>query len=246
MIKRLEKISTGSYDLNKWIYGGYERGIITMIVGPPGSGKTNFVLLAAASQAKKEKKVLFIDSEGGFSPDRIKQIGKEDYEKILKNIFLIEIRNFEEQKETIKSLEKQLQKNEFDLIVIDSMAMLYRLELAQASYEEKDKEKVKRINKDIVEQMKILSEIARREKIAILITNQVYQDFLSKEEIEKGVEKETYIVGGDLFQYWSKCIIELKNEKGKRKAFLLKHRSLPQKEISFEIKNEGIIKRGWV
>jgi len=246
MINKTEKISTGSYDLNKWLYGGYEKGIITMIVGPPGSGKTNFVILAATSQAKKGNKVLFIDTEGGFSPERVKQIAKEDYEKILENIFLIEIRNFDEQKETIKDLEKQLQKNNFDLIIIDGMAMLYRLELSQASYEEKDKEKVKRINKDIVEEMKNLSEIARRGKISILITNQVYQDFLSKEELEKGVEKETYIVGGDLFQYWSKCIIELKNERGKRKAFLLKHRSLPEKEITFEIKNEGIVKKGWV
>ena len=40
-----EKISTGSYDLNRWLYGGYERDIITMIAGPPGSGKTNFVII---------------------------------------------------------------------------------------------------------------------------------------------------------------------------------------------------------
>lgn len=29
-----EKISTGSFDLNKWLYGGYEAGVITMIAGP--------------------------------------------------------------------------------------------------------------------------------------------------------------------------------------------------------------------
>jgi hypothetical protein len=54
------------------------------------------------------------------------------------------------------------------------------------------------------------------------------------------------IVGGDLFQYWSKCIIQLRNEKGKRRAILLKHRSLPEKELGFEIKNEGIFKKGWI
>ena len=47
------RISTGSFHFTKWLYGGYEKGIITMIAGPPGSGKTNFCVLAACSQAKK-------------------------------------------------------------------------------------------------------------------------------------------------------------------------------------------------
>ena len=52
------KISTGSFDFNKWLYGGWEKDVISMIAGPPGSGKTNFVMLAACSQAKKENKVI--------------------------------------------------------------------------------------------------------------------------------------------------------------------------------------------
>lgn len=56
---KTEKISTGSYDLNTWLYGGYEKDIITMIAGPPGCGKTNFVILASCSQAKKGKQSYF-------------------------------------------------------------------------------------------------------------------------------------------------------------------------------------------
>ena len=78
-----EKISAGSFDLNTWLHGGYERGVITMIAGPPASGKTNFVLLAACSQAKKGNKVIFIDTEGGFSVERVKQIVGENYKDIL-------------------------------------------------------------------------------------------------------------------------------------------------------------------
>lgn len=58
-IQKLERVSAGSFDLNKWLYGGYEAGVITMIAGPPGSGKTNFILLAVCSQAKKGGKVIF-------------------------------------------------------------------------------------------------------------------------------------------------------------------------------------------
>ena len=52
------KLSTGSYDLNKWLFGGYDSDTITTIYGPAGSGKTNFCMLACVSQAKKENKVI--------------------------------------------------------------------------------------------------------------------------------------------------------------------------------------------
>ncbi|MFA5953079.1 MAG: DNA repair and recombination protein RadB [Candidatus Pacearchaeota archaeon] len=239
----MSKISTGSFDLNKWLFGGYEEDIITMIAGSPGTGKTNFVILAACSQAKKENKVLFVDTEGGFSVERVKQIVGEDYEKYLENIILAEPVNFDEQKKLFLKILETIKKEQIKLIVIDGMAMLYRLELGDA-VKSKEDEKIRSVNREVSNQMRILAEIARKKKIPVIITNQVYSSFLTEEEWKKGIERETNIVGGDLFKYWSKCIIELKNEKNKRKAILLKHRSLPFKEMAFEIKNEGIFKKG--
>ncbi|MDD5012293.1 MAG: DNA repair and recombination protein RadB [Candidatus Nanoarchaeia archaeon] len=240
--EKIEKISTGSFDLNKWLYGGYEKGIITMIAGSPGSGKTNMAILAACSQAKKENKVIFIDTEGGFSSDRVKQIVGENYENILKNILLISPANFEEQKKFFTTLNNQLKKEQVSLIVVDGMAMLYRLELGDARKE--GDETVRNINGEVAWQMKLLAEISKKQNIPVIITNQVYLGYQSEEDWKKGVERETNIVGGDLFQYWSKCIIELKKEKGRRKAILKKHRSLPEKEMGFEIRNEGIFRKG--
>ncbi len=253
------KISTGSYDINKWLYGGYEKGIITMIAGPPGSGKTNLAILAACSQAKKGNKIIFVDTEGGFSVERVKQIIGEGYESILENIFLLRPTNFEEQKTSFVNLLDKIKKEYISLIVIDGMAMLYRLELGDARKEngkqeishssvkaERGDENVKNINREIAKQMRVLAEISRKQDMPIIITNQVYGGFLSEEDWKNGVEREINIVGGDLFKYWSKCIIELKNDRGKRRAILLKHRSLPEKEMGFEIKNEGIFKRGWM
>ncbi|MCX6746950.1 MAG: DNA repair and recombination protein RadB [Candidatus Pacearchaeota archaeon] len=244
MVEKSGKISTGSYDLNKWLYGGYEKGIITMIAGPPGSGKTNMTELVACSQAKKGNKVIFVDTEGGFSVERIKQIIGEGFEEILKNILLISPYSFEEQKKFFLNLNNKLKEEQISLIIVDGMVMLYRLELGDAN--KKGKEKIKEINQEAAKQMKILAEISRKQNIPIIITNQVYESFLTEEEWKKGIEKEVNIVGGDLFQYWSKCIIELKNEKGKRKLILLKHRSLPWKELEFEIKEKGIFRRGWI
>src|SRR3989344_2927126 len=235
------KISTGSYDFNKWLYGGYEKDIITMIAGPPGSGKTNFCILVSYSQAKKGNKVIFIDTEGGFSAERIKQISGENYDEILKNIFLLNPTSFEEQKKCFLKLLEMMKKEHISLIVVDGIAMLYRLESGDA-LKSKDDDNIKRVNRDVAKQMRMLEEISRKQNIPIIITNQVYSEFLPEGEWKKGVKKEVNIVGGDLFKYWSKCIIELKDEKGRKKAILLKHRSLPKKEISFEIKNKGIFK----
>ena len=240
-----ERLSAGSYDLNKWLYGGYEAGVITMIAGPPGSGKTNFCILAAASQAKKGNKVIFIDTEGGFSPDRVKQVVGEDETETLKNILLLEPKSFKDQKEVFQNLLKNLKKEHANLIVVDGMAMLYRLELGDA-LKEKEAENVREVNSEMASQMRLLAEIARNEKIAVIITNQVYRGFQSEEDWRQGKKPEMNIVGGDLFKYWSKCIIELDVDKGKRKAILLKHRSLPEKEMGFEIKDKGIFKKGWI
>jgi len=240
----VKKISAGSFDLNKWLYGGYEKGIITMIAGPPASGKTNFVLLASCSQAKKGNKVIFIDTEGGFSTERVKQIVGEEYEEILKNILLLNPTNFNEQKKIFMKLLDKIKKENIGLMVVDGMAMLYRLKLGD-TVKLKDENRVREVNREVARQMRILAEISRKQDIPILITNQVYHGFLSEEEWKKGIKPEANIVGGDLFKYWSKTIIELKNENGKKRAILLKHRSMPKKEMLFEIKDKGIFRKRW-
>lgn len=240
----MEKLSTGSFDFNKFLYGGYEKDIITMIAGPAGSGKTNFCILGGCSSAKEGKKVIFIDTEGGFSVDRVKQIVGENYEEILKNFYILNPTNFEEQKKAFGILLDKLKKEQVGLIIIDGMAMLYRLELGDAV--KSSSSKVQEINREVANQMRILAEIARKKKIPVLITNQVYAEFQSEDEWKKGSEKTFNLVGGDLFKYWSKCIIQLSNSAGRRKASLLKHRSLPEKEMSFLIKDEGVFKRKWI
>ncbi|UZE94238.1 MAG: DNA repair and recombination protein RadB [Candidatus Pacearchaeota archaeon] len=230
------KISTGSHNLDEWLAGGYEKDIITTFYGPAGSGKTNLCLLAAASIAAKGKKVVFIDTEGGFSVDRLKQLTSEE---IMKNIFLLKATNFSEQREAFNKL-LDLIKEDIGLIIVDSMVMLYRLELGQAN-QEQDKEKIMIINRSLARQMRILSEIARKKQIPVLITDQVYSEFISRKDFEAGKPKPVSMVGGDIMKYWSKCIIELQNfGQNRKKAILRKHRSLPEKEFVFMITNKGL------
>jgi len=234
------KISAGSYDLNEWLYGGYETDVITTIYGPAGSGKTNLCILVAVSQAKKGNKVIFIDSEGGFSVDRFRQIAGEGYQQVLENVIILKPTTFKEQQESFSRLLKEIkEKKNIGAIIIDSMTMLYRLELADAK---NDKKIISEVNSMLASNMRILSEISRIKNIPVIVTNQVYSEFLSREDYEEGKEKKVHMVGGDILKYWSKCIIELQNLQGKKKAILRKHRSLPEKEMLLVITQNGIAK----
>ena len=241
------KISAGNYDLNKWLFGGYEKHIITTIFGPAGSGKTNFCILAAVSQAKKGNKIIYIDTEGGFSVERFRQLAGDEYKETLKNILLLKPTSFQEQKQAFMQLLKEMKSNTIKLIIVDGMTMLYRLELAEAREDtDKSREKIQEINSQLAKQMRILAEIARKKDIPVLVTNQLYSEFLSEEEFRAGKERGVAMVGGDILKYWSKTIIELQNNGGKKKAILRKHRSLREKELDFEIINNGIKKKGWI
>lgn len=235
------KISSGSLELDEWLNGGYDKDIITVFYGPAGSGKTNLCMISAAEQAALGKKVVFIDTEGGFSVERLKQLAL-GHEKILKNIVMIKATSFYEQKMAFDKLESLINKN-VSLIIIDSLVMLYRLERGQASCD-KNYDRVNMLNNSLAKQLRILSEISRKKGVAVLCTDQVYGEFLTEEEMRAGKQKSFCMVGGDIVKYWAKCIIKLENlQHGRRKATLVKHRSLPEKTFEFEIINAGIRKR---
>lgn len=240
----MAKISAGDYELNRFFHGGYETDIITTFYGPGGSGKTTLCLIVAVSQAKKGGKVIFVDTEGGFSTERVAQLiyGKnEALEKILGNIFILKPTSFQEQESAFETLLKQVKSGNISLIVIDSIAMLYRLELGDA-IKSQENERIQEVNRKLARQLRQLNEITRKQSIPVIITNQVYSSFIKDEQPSK--EKQISMVGGDLLTYWSKCLVELRQSNGRRKLTLKKHRSLPEKELVFEITNTGIRKKG--
>ena len=58
-------------------------------------------LSLACNVAKKGKKVIYIDTEGGISIDRVKQIARFDFPKVAKNIIVLEPKTFSEQTEEV-------------------------------------------------------------------------------------------------------------------------------------------------
>jgi DNA repair protein RadB len=221
------KISTGSAIFDEFMEGGYEKDTLTTIYGPAAAGKTTLCMLAAIAMAKEKKKVLYIDTEGGFSIERMIQLAGDNLKEILKYIILLKPTSLEEQNRTLKRL-KALVNEKIGLIIVDTLTIFYRLELAK-------NENIKVTNNNLIWQVSYLTDIARKKDIPILITNQVYSDFKKKDDIK--------MVGGDILRYRSKTIVKLDPHKSnRRKASLITHRSIPEgKEIVFAIINEGII-----
>ncbi len=82
-----------------------------------------------------EKKVAYIDTEGGISIDRVKQLAKNDFDVISSNIIVFEPNSFQEQSNNLKTIESWINSNEddIDLIIIDSAVALYRLKEGKKS-----------------------------------------------------------------------------------------------------------------
>lgn len=210
------KVSCGGKDLDYFL-GGYD-SVINCIYGPPASGKTTLCLLAAIDLAKKGGKVIFIDTETGFSFERVKQLCKDDVNFVMERVILFRIKDFDEQTKKVNYLKKLVFAGKIGLVIMDTISMYYRLE---------SKKDVYKANKELDKQLKVLAEIARN-GVPVIISNQVYTNI---------TENKINVVGGNMLKNWSKCLIEL--NKGPRKIILKKPED---KEMLFEIREEGIFK----
>ncbi len=226
----------------KALMRGLESRALTSFYGAPGTGKTNLCLLAALECVRGNGRVIYIDTEGGFSIERLKQI-RPDFEGMLERMEIVEPRDFGEQGNAIRSLEG---KNP-DLIIVDSIAALYRLEYADARPSETkppgglrdDKKRILEASRELSRQLSILSNIARDRGIPVLVTTHTFRNW------ETG---ENEIIGGDAIKYWSKAIVyfERTGKTSERKATMVKHRYLPEGgNVKFMLVNEGIRPSGF-
>jgi DNA repair protein RadB len=87
--------------------------------------------------------------------------------------------------------------------------------------------------------MGLLSRIARKYHVAVIITNQIYPVFG-----DDGSTGMIAPVGGTILKYWSKIMVELTRGdiNGERYAILKRHRSRPEGlKARFKIVNDGLV-----
>lgn len=215
-------MSTGSKLIDSLI-GGLEPGIISTAFGAAGSGKSTLCLQAAAHAASQGHTVIYVDTEGGFSVERLLQMADRE---ILDRILVVRPRAMASQKEVFAKIQED--SKQAGLIIVDSISMLYRMELSAGPIPEAARE--------LASHMAILLEIAQDERIPVLITSQVYSAM-------DGTDR-TVMYGGEFMKYATKCLLEFtyNSDSGVRKVALRKHRSRAETApVAFRITDEGII-----
>ena len=224
-----DALTTGCRSLDELLGGGFERGTVTQLYGPPAAGKTNLALSAAVEVAADGGTAVYIDTEG-LSVDRFRQIAeaaagdKESIEDVTSRLVISEAHDFEEQEEAVRDAAEFA--DHAELIVLDSATGFYRLERtgdADAG------DSLRRVASQVTH----LLSLARKHDLAIVITNQVFTDPDSD---------RSRALGGHTLEHWTGAVVRLDRFRGgNRRATLEKHRSKPVGEsATFEITGEGL------
>ena len=231
-----EAISTGCGPVDELLGGGFERGTVTQLYGPPAAGKTNLALSAAVETAVDGGTVVYIDTEG-ISVDRFQQLLEatvddgparapdgDGVEAVASRIVIEDALDFDEQAEAVRDAEEFAERA--DLIVLDSATGFYRLERTADGDEGEALRSVTR-------QVTHLLSLARKHELAVVLTNQVFSDPDSD---------RTRGLGGNTLEHWTGTVVRLERFRGgNRRATLEKHRSRPAGEsVQFRITETGL------
>ncbi|SIS03331.1 DNA repair and recombination protein RadB [Natronorubrum thiooxidans] len=223
-----EAIPTGCGSVDELLGGGFERGTVTQLYGPPAAGKTNLALSAAVETAADGGTAVYIDTEG-VSVDRFQQllsarVDDDALEAVASRIVIEDALDFEEQAEAVRDTEGFAERA--DLIVLDSATGFYRLERTADGDEGEALRSVAR-------QVTHLLSLARKHDLAVVLTNQVFSD---------PDADRTRALGGNTLEHWTGVVLRLERFRGgKRRATLEKHRSKPAGEsVQFRITDRGL------
>lgn len=237
--KELFNISTGSKNVDGLLGGkGIETKSITEAFGAFGSGKTQLALsLAVNVQLPVEKggangKAVYIDTEGTFRPERIKQIAEgieANPQKVLKNIFVARAFNSDHQILLLDKITEMIKDGEpIRLIIIDSLTAHFRAEFSGRG---QLADRQQRLNRYLHQLMKL----AEQHNVAVYVTNQVMANPAQL------FGDPTQAVGGNIVGH--ACTYRMYVRRGKkdsRVAKLIDSPNLPDNETVFMITEHGL------
>ncbi len=173
--QNIEKISTGTKNLDELLMGGIETQAVTEFYGEFGSGKTQLChTLCIMVQLPKELGgldggAIYIDTENTFRPERIAGIAKArdlDPDPILERIIVAKAYNSPHQELIVRELGRVLDQNNIKLVIVDSAVAHYRAEfLGRGTLAERQQ----RLNRF----MHLLLRYSETRNVAVVMTNQV-------------------------------------------------------------------------
>ncbi len=232
-------IKTGSTNLDNLLGGkGIEVGAMTECYGAFSSGKSQLAFaLAVNVQLPREHggangKAVFIDTEGTFSPLRIRQIAEgigANPEKVLKNILVARAFNADHQILLLDKVGEMIKEGEpIKLLIVDSLTAHFRAEFAGRG---QLADRQQKLNKYLHQ----LTRLAEQRNFAVYVTNQV----MANPAMMFG--DPTTHVGGHIVGHAAKFRIYLRRgRQGSRVAKMIDSPDLPDNETQFYVTEKGL------
>lgn len=234
--KDIERISTGTKNIDDLLAGGFETKAITELYGEFGSGKTQLChTLCVMVQLPKEQGgldggAIYIDTEGTFRPERIYSIAQAkgiDPEKALEKILVAKAYNSAHQELIIEDINRVVEENKSKLLIVDSAVAHYRAEfLGRGTLADRQQ----RLNKH----MHLLLRIADTLGIAVIVTNQV----MSSPDSFYGDPIKA--VGGNVVSHTSTYRVYLKKAGRNRIARMVDSPYHAEREVVFTLTDSGV------
>ncbi|KAI8501107.1 PREDICTED: meiotic recombination protein DMC1/LIM15 homolog [Branchiostoma belcheri] len=240
--KTVFKIQTGSSELDKLLGNGIESMAITEAFGEFRTGKTQLShTLCVSCQLPgpggySGGKVVFIDTENTFRPDRLKPIADRfnlDHEAMLDNVLYARAYTSEHQMELLDYVAAKFHEEPgvFKLLIIDSIMALFRVDFSGRG-ELADRQQ------KLAQMLSRLQKISEEYNVAVFVTNQMTADPGATMSFQADPKKP---IGGNILAHASTTRISLRKGRGENRiAKIYDSPDMPESEATFAISNGGI------
>ncbi|MCI4326008.1 MAG: DNA repair and recombination protein RadB [Thermoplasmata archaeon] len=221
-----DRCPTGVGPIDQLLGGGLETDCLTELYGEGGSGKTLVCLQAATRLALADRWVCYIDTEG-VSVDRLEAIAQGHLDQVLRRLLLATPKSLAEQTKAVSTACSLARdgRRAVGLVVLDSATFYYRLTLSGDS--EDDGRQA--LGRELAE----LVATAIGAHLPVVFTNQVWRN-------QRTGDLEP--LGGSFVNHAAKTVIRIDRLPGnRRRAVLMKHRSLGEGAAEFQITGTGLV-----
>ncbi|XP_066520664.1 meiotic recombination protein DMC1/LIM15 homolog isoform X2 [Hoplias malabaricus] len=219
-------ITTGSLEFDKLLGGGIESMAITEAFGAQLPGEGGYT----------GGKVIFIDTENTFRPDRLKEIADRfnvDHEAVLDNVLYARAYTSEHQMELLDFVAAKFHEEGgvFKLLIIDSIMALFRVDFSGRG------ELAERQQK-LAQMLSRLQKISEEYNVAVFVTNQMTADPGAGLTFQADPKKP---IGGHILAHASTTRLSLRKGRGEmRIAKIFDSPDMPENEATFAITPGGV------
>lgn len=237
--KSLVTLTTGSMELDKLLEGGVETGSMTEVFGEFRTGKTQLAhtlcvtCQMAVTDGGGEGKAIYIDTEGTFRPNRLREIAERfgmDPAVTLENVAYARAHNSEHQLELLKMAAAIMSQDRYALLVVDSATALYRTDYSGRG-------ELSERQMQMAQFLRQLTRLSEEFGVAVFITNQVVAD----PGAMSFAKDSTKPIGGNIIAHASTTRLRLRKGRGENRiCTVYDSPTLPEADAQFAIGPKGI------